>query len=179
VEHRYNPEIHHRCSIRLRDYDYSLAGAYFITICTKNRECLLGDVVDGEMRVNEYGRIVETCWNEIPLHFPDTEIDQFAIMPNHVHGIIFISNIVGATHASPLRNTSGPKSRSIGAIVGSFKSAVAKRINELRNTHGVPVWQRNYYDHIIRDEDNMNQIREYIINNPLKCAEDEENPLRG
>jgi putative transposase len=93
---------HHRRTIRLQGYDYSQVGAYFITICTHNRECLFGTITDGEMILNEYGRIVQQCWLEIPDHFPHAELDGFMVMPNHVHGIVVITDRVGATHASPL-----------------------------------------------------------------------------
>jgi REP element-mobilizing transposase RayT len=163
-----------------------------VTICTHDRVCLFGEVVDGEMRLNDLGEIVRECWLAIPDHFPNTALDAFVIMPNHVHGIIWIVNavtddIVGATHASPLQPQHpvsplrlvlppGPKRQSIGAIVGSFKSAASKRINEHRGTPGIPVWQRNYYEHIIRTEDSLARIREYIAGNPLRWHLDRENP---
>ncbi|MEK7441298.1 MAG: transposase, partial [Chloroflexota bacterium] len=112
----FNPQKHHRRSIRLQNYDYTQAGAYFITICTYNREFLFGDVVNGEMMLNDYGRIVEEYWNETPTHFPNVETDAFVVMPNHIHGIIVIAKSVkaqsagthigphvGAQHAAPLR----------------------------------------------------------------------------
>jgi len=177
---------YHRRSIRLAGYDYSWAGAYFVTICAHDRICQFGDIMNGEMRLNDAGRIVERCWREIPAHFPHVELDEFVIMPNHIHGILVITNtlgtndnIVGATHASPLQQTNrpcGPKSRSIAAIVGSFKSAVTKRINEMRGAPGEAVWQRNYYEHIIRDDESLNRIREYIMTNTIRWEEDEENP---
>ncbi len=191
----YKPYIHNRRSIRLNGYDYTQTGAYFVTVCMQNHECLFGEITDGQMVLNDTGRIVNDCWNNIPVHFPHVELDEFIIMPNHVHGIFVIvgANVgathvdvthidvmhVGATHASPLQQTStpcGPKRHSVGAIVGSFKSAVTKRTNEIQNTPGAKLWQRNYYEHIIRDENNMNRIREYIMNNPLKWESDRENP---
>ena len=178
----FDPKRHHRRSIRLKGYDYTQPGAYFITICTQDRAFLFGEVVDGEMRLNEYGRIAWGCWKEIPLHFPQAELDAFVVMPNHVHGIIVIAG-VGATHASPLPLSSdarprGPQRQSVSSIVGSFKSAVTRRINEYRCTPGAPVWQRNYYEHIIRDEKSLNRIREYIVTNPMRWAVDNENPNR-
>jgi REP element-mobilizing transposase RayT len=178
-----NPE-NHRCSIRLKGYDYTWAGAYFVTICTKDRACLFGDVVDGVMRLNQMGQIVWQCWLAIPDHFPHVLLDEFVVMPNHVHGIIVImaTHIVGATHASPLQNDDtptrprGPQRQSVGSIVGSFKSAATKRINEQRGIPGAPVWQRNYYEHIIRDDESLNRIRQYIAENPLRWYLDRENP---
>lgn len=176
----FNSDIHHRRSIRLHGYDYTQAGAYFITICVHNRECLFGEVVDGEMRLNDAGRVVELCWQAIPEHFPHVELDAFVMMPNHLHGVVFITGAtVGATHASPLQTPSapyGPRRGSIAAIVGSFKSAATKRINEQRATPGSPLWQRNYYEHIIRDENSLTSIRKYIVNNPLQWSMDRENP---
>ncbi|SFV34330.1 transposase [Thermoflavifilum thermophilum] len=176
-----NNNIHHRRSIRLRGYDYSSAGAYFITICTHNRECLFGDIVDGKMRLNEWGEIAQQCWLQIPNHFTNTSLDEFMIMPNHMHGIITINgNTVGAIHELPLQNElplhSDPyqlRKMLLPKIIGYFKMNVAKQINEHRQTPGQPMWQRNYYEHIIRDDDDLNRIREYIINNPLKWESDE------
>ncbi len=178
---QYDPEEHHRRSVRLKGYDYSRAGAYFVTVCTRNRECLFGDVTDGIMRLNKVGRVVEKCWQAIPSHFSTVRLDAFVIMPNHVHGIITIvgPTHTGATHASPLRGRSrpsGPGRQSIGAIIGSFKSAVTRRINQLRGTPGGRLWQRNYYEHIIRNSESLDRIREYIVNNPLQWELDRENP---
>lgn len=174
----------HRRSIRLKGYDYTQAGAYFVTICTKDRACLFGDVADGVMRLDQMGHIVRQCWLAIPDHFPHVLLDEFVVMPNHVHGIIVImaTHDVGATHASPLQNDDtptrprGPQPRSVASIVGSFKSAAAKRINEHRGTPGAPIWQRNYYEHIIRDDESLNLIRNYIADNPLRWYLDRENP---
>jgi REP element-mobilizing transposase RayT len=174
----------HRRSIRLKGYDYTRAGAYFVSICTKDRACLFGDVADGVMRLNQMGHIVRQCWLAIPDHFPHVLLDEFVVMPNHVHGILVImpTHIVGATHASPLQNDDtptrprGPQPRSVASIVGSFKSAAAKRINEHRGTPGAPIWQRNYYEHVIRDDESLNLIRNYIADNPLRWPIDAENP---
>ncbi len=130
-----------RRSIRLRGYDYTHPGAYFVTIVTQDRVHLFGEVVGGDIRLNAYGQIVRRCWQEIPMHFPNAALDDFVVMPNHVHGIIVLTdtNVVGATHASPQphENASparphGPQRRSVASIVGSFKSVVARRINALR-----------------------------------------------
>ena len=167
-----HPVKHHRRrSIRLPCFDYTQAGAYFVTICACERDRLFGDIVNGEMRLNPAGEIIRGCWMEIPGHFPDVELDALVVMPNHVHGIICI---VGATHAPPLHR-SGPKPHSIGAIVGSFKSAVAKRINAMRGATGVSIWQRNYYEHVVRNEADMDKIRAYIAGNPAGWGEDEYN----
>lgn len=180
-----------RRSIRLKNFDYTQPGAYFITICTADRECLFGEVVNGHMKLNPLGNIARHCWLAITDHFPHTALDEFVIMPNHVHGIIWIvekpNKTVGATHASPLHPHAsplrtkpepprGPKRQSIGAIVGSYKSAVTKQINEIRRTPGTTIWQRNFYDHIIRNEQSLYRIRKYILENPLRWHIDRENP---
>jgi len=188
----YDPERHHRQSIRLKGYDYSRAGAYFVTVCTQGRACLFGDVVNGEMRVNELGEIVNNEWLRTEQIRPHVELDEFIVMPNHIHAIIWIvtDDSVGATRrVAPTKNGQvaptihpysqttrpcGPKSQSIGAIIGQFKSVVTKRINQMRGIPGAPVWQRNYYEHIIRNDESLNRIREYIANNPLQWTLDRE-----
>ena len=145
---------HRRRSIRLKDYDYSQSGAYFITICTHNKEILFGEILDGEMQLNKFGWVISKEWLRSIQLRQEIELDEFVIMPNHIHGIvIIIESNVGATGRSPLPK--GPKPKSIGAFVASFKSAVTKRINSIRGTLGIPVWQRNYYEHILRDEKDL------------------------
>jgi REP element-mobilizing transposase RayT len=187
----FDPSRHHRRSIRLCDWDYTANGAYFITLVTHDRASLFGDIVDGVMRLNAYGEIARACWEEIPSHFDHVEIDAFVIMPNHVHGIVLIVNdkpaseravgLVGAQHCcapttnNPKRHEINVNPGSLGAIIRSYKSAVAKEINQSRGTPAEPVWQRNYYERIIRNEREFNAFREYIINNPARWAEDAEN----
>ena len=172
----YNPDIHHRRSIRLKSYDYSRAGAYFITICTHGRECILGDLVDGEMRLNEYGDIARGEWLNLPNRYPDIELDAAVIMPNHIHAIIAI-HAVGVIHELPLRNdTKRRRTMLIPKIVGYVKMNSAKRINQSRNTPGARIWQRNYHEHVIRDEADLARIRKYVANNPRKWDTDRENP---
>lgn len=169
-----------RRSIRLRGYDYTAAGAYFITICTQDRECLFGHVKDASVHYNPFGKIAAECWQQIPDHFPNVRLDEWVVMPNHVHGIIVIvsgTHAVGRTHASPLRVYRGPDRGSIGAIVGSYKSAVTKRINVLRGKPGERVWQREYHDRIIRNDDEWERIRWYIRRNPEKWDSDRNNPV--
>jgi REP element-mobilizing transposase RayT len=181
---KHDADRHHRRSICLKGYDYSEAGAYFITICANSRECLFGDVVGEEMRLKDAGQMVRDIWHRIPEHFPHADIDEFIVMPNHVHGIIVI-NPTGrgmACHAPTHRQFAKPITGSLSTIVGSFKSAITRQINLIRNTPGCSVWQRNYYEHVIRSEEEMNRIREYIIENPVKWSEDENHPaniIRG
>ena len=164
---------HQRRSMRLKEYDYSNAGAYFITIVSFKRINIFGSINDGHVQLNQIGEIVENTWREIPIHFPYVTLDSFVIMPNHVHGIL---NIVGATHVSPLQtNTPKRKSQPLGVIVGSFKSAATRRIHRsglLKQKH---VWQRNYYEHIIRDDEDFRKISDYIELNPINWEFDHEN----
>jgi REP element-mobilizing transposase RayT len=170
-----NHDKRQRRSIRLKDYDYSQAGAYFVTICTYNKEWIFGNVVNGEMMLDEYGKVAREEWDRSAEIRREVELDFFVVMPNHIHGIVVIvESNVGATGRSPLPK--GPTPKSIGAMVAGFKSAATRRINELRGTPYKLVWQRNYYEHVIRNEDNLNEIREYIVNNPLKWDLDSENP---
>jgi REP element-mobilizing transposase RayT len=164
-----------RQSLRLKDYDYASAGAYFVTICTRDRLPLFGDIVQGIMRLSDYGRIVSQEWEISATIRQEITLDAFVIMPNHIHGIIFINESnVGATGGSPIR--SGPRQGSLGSFLSGFKSATTKRINDLRQTPGGLVWQRNYYEHVIRDQGSLQRIREYVANNPARWEFDRENP---
>jgi putative transposase len=186
---KYAPEKHRRCSLRLKEYDYSQAGAYFVTIYTRDRECLFGDIVDGEMRLNEYGRIVANRWDAIPDYIENVQRDEFVVMPNHVHGIIILNN-VGAQFIAPTGNNRQTPQQTpqinqgvinhapttVGEIVRAFKARCTHIINQIRNTPGYPIWQRNYYEHVIRNDDDLNRIRQYIIENPMNWHKDTDNP---
>ena len=146
-----------------------------MTVCAHNMECLFGSVgSDGQVTLNEHGQAVHACWLAIPEHFPTVAIDASVTMPNHLHGILILRDAnEGDACVAPTNVGSGargPRRRSIGVIVGSFKSAVTKRINEMRGTREAVVWQRNYYEHIIRDEDDLRRVRRYIESNPLRWA---------
>jgi len=178
--HRYNSDIHHRRSIRMKGYDYSRPGFYFVTVCVHGRECLFGRIVDDQMFANEYGRIVQTEWINTAEMRRNVVLGEFVIMPNHFHGIL---RIVGNRNPVDDRKKgdrqvapTGPKTKSVGAIMAGFKSAVTKRINTIRGTPGMTVWQRNYFEHIIRDDADYTQIAEYIATNPRKWEEDKLNP---
>ena len=201
----YDPHKHHRRSIRLPGYDYTQPGAYFVTIVTHDRECLFGEVVDGQMRLNPFGEIVREEWFRTAVVRPYVMLapDEFVVMPNHVHGIIWITggrgdpvgrpydpvgrphdpmgrphDPVGRPHDNDCddQRPHGPAAGSVGAIIGQIKSIAAKRINALRGTPAAPVWGRNYYEHIIRYETSLNRIRRYIAANPSRWAEDHEHP---
>lgn len=230
----YDPKIHHRRSIRLKEYDYSRNGTYFTTICAYNKKCIFGNIANESVELTRIGNMVNDFWYEIPNHFKNVQLDKFIVMPNHIHGIIIItddcidavstspshmnaSNSRGGVpppqseHTLPIHEINGrgeatsplqndnkniypgginpspqfnnyrrggvplPK-RTLGQIIGYYKYQTTKIINQMNKTTGNHVWQRNYYDHIIRNIDDLNKIREYIIQNPLKWALDRENP---
>ncbi len=242
----YDSFKHHRRSIRLRGYDYTQPGAYFITIVTYGRLHLFGEIIGGVMQMNPCGQIISDFWSAIPTHFPNVQLDEFIVMPNHIHGIIMITDIpdgrktVGATHRVALndgitqndgivqndgiiqngvipqndgiaknnriakndgvtrndgitRNTGFTKSdratrwvaptnarptlvpNSIGSIVGQYKSGATIQMIRSRVMPAPGIWQRNYHDHIIRDDDELQRIRKYIRDNPLNWETDEEN----
>jgi REP element-mobilizing transposase RayT len=181
---KYIPNIHHRRSIRLKDYDYSQAGAYFVTICTENRECLFGIIEDAQMEMSDAGNMVQNVWHELPGRFSEIHIDEFIIMPNHIHGIIILN--VGAPLVGALFPASdNAKARAgtrpaptLGDVVGTFKSISTHEYTDgVRQKNWPPfngkLWQRNYYEHIIRSESELHKIREYIVNNPLNWEADE------
>ena len=178
----YNPDIHHRRSIRLKGYDYSQTGAFFVSICTHNRQCLFGEIMDGKMVWNDAGQMVLAVWDEMPGNYPGVETDEFVIMPNHIHGIV---GLVGAgPRACP--DNGQPQgvapTLSLPDVVHRFKTMTTKRYTDGVKQSGWPpypgkLWQRNYYEHIIRNENELNRIREYIISNPMKWESDRENPV--
>ncbi len=175
---------HNRRSVRLKEYDYTAAGAYFINLATHAGVPLFGEVTVDQILLNPFGKVVEEEWLRTPEVRSNLILDEFVIMPNHLHGIIFLTGPVGAHSCAPLQDPQPPirspnKSlsrppKSIGSFVAGFKSIVTKRINLLRSTPGMPVWQRNYYEHIIRDKDDLERIREYIRNNPIQWETDHE-----
>jgi len=175
---------HHRRSIRLPEYDYSQEGAYYVTICTKDRKCLFGGINDGRMALNPFGIIIIEELLRTPEIRREISLGEWVIMPNHVHAIVMINDHyddVGATGRSPLpcrAKPCGPKPHSLASFIAGFKSGTAKRINEMRKTTGCPVWQRNYWEHVIRNQKSCDKIRQYIIENPLYWCQDEENPER-
>ena len=215
----YNPTVHHRHSIRLQRYDYSQAGAYFITICTQNRECLFGEIADEEMKMNDAGQMVQTVWDEMPNRFDGLELDRFVVMPNHIHGIIVLPRrgescirpcatpdirpcispgIHFRIHSDPTNGRStdhggdhrggdhrgeykirpyGTMPGTVGRIIQAFKSITTHEYTNGVKQHGwLPfpgkLWQRNYWEHIIRNESELNRIHEYIKNNPAQWESD-------
>ncbi len=175
-----------RRSLRLKSYTYSWPGAYFVTVCTHHRRCLFGVLCDGTMRLNDLGQLIQRVWLETGKRRSRVTLDEYVIMPNHLHGILFIQgglngNSVssppgqGRAVGSPLRRPS-LQAGSLGAILAQFKSQATKNARAKGLWGNQPLWQRNYYEHIIRDEEDLNRIREYILSNPRRWSEDQDNP---
>ena len=199
---KYNPDIHHRRSIRLKGYDYSRSGLYFITLCVVDRICVFGNIVDGKMQLNDIGRLVEEEWlNTVDVRNGDVRLHNYIVMPNHFHAIIEICECMDECDSSQILNTDNvgeyamgecekdecekdecekdecekgecdsplrmkSPSKTVGAIVRGFKGAVSRQL-------GYSVWQRNYYEHIIRTGESYRQISDYIVNNPTKWQDD-------
>lgn len=203
----YDSGIHHRRSIRAKGYDYSQDGAYFVTICAQNKQCLFGNIAKGEMELNESGKMVSDHWVSLKNRFPNIEIDEFVVMPNHFHGIIVICSVGaglvpalpesgifpksqkgtdwqgGNTEADNAKMRAGTRpaptnNNTVGDIIRVFKSlTMGEYIKNVKAGKFPPfekmIWQRNYYEHIIRDDDDLDRIREYIINNPINWEIDE------
>jgi len=174
---KYDPNTHHRHSVRLPTYDYRQPGAYFVTLVTCHRQCLFGEIADGHVSLTDYGEVVEREWLRSTKIRCEIQLDAFVVMPNHIHGIVIMGaqTIVGAHGRAPLRLHRSP--RSLGSFVAGFKSAATRRINEARGTPGIPVWQRNYYEHVIRDEEELDRVRQYVTDNPECWEQDPENPV--
>ena len=201
----FDPQIHHRHSLRIPGYDYTREGAYFVTLVTNGRECLFGAVIDTETRLSDYGRLAAECWTMIPDHFPHVELGVFVIMPNHIHGILILnepdaadavaatssagdgsatlSPPVGAQHVAPLPNIASLHgahrphvvSGSLGSIIRSYKSSVTRIVRQKYDDPPQRIWQRNYYEHVIRNAMDHEHITDYILDNPLHWDRDEEN----
>ena len=202
---KYNRDIHHRRSIRLNNYDYTNQGAYFVTICTCHRECLFGEIKNSHVELLPVGEIVNKEWNHIHDRHKNVELDAFVVMPNHIHGIIIINEHVGAPLAGTLYDATGALSHAgnqnnnisnkragaanragtsrapargaptLGDAIGSFKSLCTYRCRKSLLDVS-KLWQRNYYEHVIRNDKEMNEIRFYIQNNPLQWDLDNDNP---
>jgi REP element-mobilizing transposase RayT len=190
----------HRQSIRLPDYNYASVGVYYVTVCVRERSCLFGEIVDGQMHVNALGQIVVAEWQRTPEVRPQIAPDEFVVMPNHVHVIFAIvphpanlgnmpdrergrGELQFAPTQSPRAQTTSASSfrspsQTVGAVIRGYKAATTKSVNLLCGAPGLPLWQRNYYEHIVRDEAELDRIRRYVSGNPGKWHEDDENPER-
>ena len=175
----------------MKGYDYSFPGTYFVTLLSHGRECIFGEIKEGMIRQSDIGELVNDCWLGIPNYFDNTNLDEFVLMPNHLHSIIFIHEALGKGEASPGIIASpiesifgdasplqprGTQSRSLSAIIQNFKSVSSRHVNRLYFKPGNKIWQRNYYERIIRNARELNAIREYIRDNPLNWELDKENP---
>jgi REP element-mobilizing transposase RayT len=168
----YNPYTDHRRSIRLPNYDYSKKGLYYVTLCSIDRECLFGEVSDDRIILNLVGKIIDHFWSELGNRYLNISTDEYIIMPNHMHGIIIIND-----HNEDCRGVVTTPLPKLGKIITWYKYNSTKYVNRLRRSPGAKLWQRNYYDRIIRDENENNRIVQYIRNNPLKWESDKNNPL--
>ena len=167
-----------RRSIRLKGFDYSTNGAYFLTICVRNRECLLGEIQDGKMLLNDYGEIVRDVWEGLPKQVLDIDLDEYVIMPNHFHAILVIDKSVDSANVYDGLDVNEAKDRRkmlLPKVVGRFKMLAAKAINQSREIEG-SFWQRNYHENVIRSEEDLQRVREYIVNNPKQWEIDENHP---
>ena len=176
-----NNTNYHRRSIRLPDYDYTQPGAYFVTICTWNRKCLFGEVINSEMILNRIGQVVQQEWLRLRIRFPLVDFPIYTFMPNHVHGIIFITEAMNPKGSDDTAYIAGSQqgkttiqvvSGSLGAIVRAFKASVTWRLHAAGLLNQVHVWQRNYYEHVIRNEEDLQSISDYIESNPQNWQRD-------
>ena len=190
-----NDRNKHRRSIRLQNYDYKRSGAYFVTMVTQNRACLFGDVVNGRLQLNDAGQMIQAIWDQLPQHYPSVETDAFVIMPNHVHGIIALvgmgacADIQSGGQPQGVAPTNDPRPKhdavhvlSLADIVHRFKTLTTKRyVDGVKqfdwSRFESRLWQRNYYEHVIRNEESLHRIRQYIGDNPARWEFDRENPL--
>jgi putative transposase len=169
---KFNPEINHRRSIRLKGYDYSRNGAYFVTICSWERESIFGELIDGKMHLNDWGLIIEATWCWLGKQYSYLELVDHVVMPNHLHGILLFDRYRGGSRTAPTEII-----KPLGRILGAFKTRSTKLVNEFRQVPGTVIWQRNYYERIIRNESELDRIGEYIVFNPANWHDDENNPI--
>jgi putative transposase len=178
-----------RKSIRLKNYNYTQQGAYYITICASKRVCrggsrtsldihhnTFGHIKNGKMILNDIGKIIHDSWLWLADQYAYVGLDKFIIMPNHMHGVILLMDTMGMVIKVKGASRGAPTSRMLhkplGQLIGAFKTVSTKKINAIRNTSGVRLWQRDFYEHVISDESDFSRIREYIINNPKNWEND-------
>ncbi len=189
-------KYYQRKSIRLKGFDYSQPGGYFVTMCTHRREPILGEIIDGAMQLSELGEIAQMCWKNIPVHFEGVRLDAFQVMPNHLHGILAIeegpeqrivpAQIVGVEYIQLQRTRHDRPAaehryqhvipKSLGSIIRSYKAAVTREARQRAKCGDAPLWQRDFYDRVIRNPGELTRIRRYIENNPLAWSIDGNNP---
>ena len=172
---KYDPLIHHRRSIRLPGYDYAQVGFYFVTVCSQGQQPLFGQVVEAHVELNEFGHVVSDSWGWLAENYPFVELDEWVVMPNHLHGIMVITNgCRGGSRTAPTTASNlGTIRKPLGRLIGAFKTVSTKKINQMRGAPGTAIWQRNYYEHVVRGDESLQDIREYIVNNPANWEFDE------
>ena len=182
-------QLPNRESIRLKGFDYSKAGAYFVTICSRDKQCVFGMAEDDRIILSRLGRIVEECWTQIPDHFEQATLDEFIIMPNHLHGIILLTakypdsrdtihRVRPPEEHETTESFGHPTSGSLPTIMRTFKAAVTRETRRQKLSDDQSIWQERFFERVIRNDDAMLKAREYIVNNPLKWHLDKENPDR-
>ena len=182
---KFDLQKHHRRSIRLKGFDYTSAGAYFVTLVAYQRNTLFGEILNGQIQLSNFGKVADECWRDIPDHFSNVELGTYVVMPNHLHGILVVNNNDvdadastftrrGTIYRAPTEQFQKPVRGSIPTIVRTYKAAVTRRIGREYNRTGI--WQRNYYEHVIRNEQEWDRIHRYIESNPSQWNEDGENP---
>jgi REP-associated tyrosine transposase len=169
--------LHHRRTIRLSGWDYSADGAYFVTVCTSDRSHLFGEIADGHMRVNALGAVVADSWRWLASQYTHVTLDDWCLMPNHLHGLLILTGRGGSRTALTDTSTPGGDAvmtprKPVGRLIGAFKTVSTKHINRLRNTPAEVVWQRNFWEHIVRDDGEMDLVRAYIRDNPTNWSSD-------
>ena len=183
ISMKYDPEKHHRRSIRLRGYNYSKPGTYFVTICTHEKRKLFGDIINGEMHLNESGKVAQWIWNAIPQYYPGIKLDQYVVMPNHLHGILIntgdknhvkLSQSGGNKRIDPMQLLPMPMSGpapTLGQIIRRFKALTTYYIH----AGGIDefAWQERFHDEVVLDASALEHIRRYIINNPARWIDDD------
>jgi REP element-mobilizing transposase RayT len=178
------PELPHRKQLRLRGYDYAFPGVYFVTICSAGKRPIFGSIRDGKTALSPIGEIVRSEWVALTERFTGLVLDQFVVMPNHLHGVLaFVSHVGGASPAPTTANTTGKPggaspSPTLFEVIGAFKSISTIKVNKFMRRRGVPLWQRSYYEHIVRTGEDVRKIQRYILENPLMWSLDPENPNR-
>ena len=187
-----------RRSLRLKNYDYGRAGAYFVTVCVRKRLCLFGEIVEGQMNASPAGQMVAKAWDELRNHYAGIDVDSFILMPNHIHGIVVLNpSSVGAAPCGRPSSLTAPnpgqprgvaptkdKRLTLSDVVHRFKSWTTKLYSDGVKQRGWPafpgqLWQRNYYEHVIRNDSDLQKVREYISTNPYTWDTDIENPARA
>ena len=157
-------------NIRLKGCDYSTPDAYLVTVCTNEHKCIFGRIEKRQVVLNEIGNLVKECWQKIPEQFPNLQLNEFIVMPDHLHGIIIIRDKAREACLDPAREPAGSRKKTLGAVVGCFKSLVTRRVRRSGFFRGKAIWQRGYYEHVVTNKADLENIRDYIANNPARWS---------